>query len=66
MLPVDAAVADEWGHLTAQSGPRTPPTVDALLAATARPHRLAIVTRNVVDFAATGVPVIDPWAAPED
>lgn len=34
---------------------------DALIAATALVHGLAVVTRNGVDFAGTGVEVIDPW-----
>jgi hypothetical protein len=32
-----------------------------LIAATARVHRLILVTCNVTDFADTGVPVINPW-----
>ena len=34
---------------------------DALIAATARVHDLKLATRNVVDFEASGVDVIDPW-----
>lgn len=37
---------------------------DALIAATALVHGMAVVTRNVADFAATGVALIDPWQAP--
>jgi predicted nucleic acid-binding protein len=32
-----------------------------LIAATARTHNLTLVTRNVRDFADTGVVVYDPW-----
>jgi len=35
--------------------------VDALLAATALRHRLSFVTRNVADFAPSGVAIINPW-----
>jgi predicted nucleic acid-binding protein len=35
---------------------------DAMIAATALVHGMTVVTRNVADFAATGVPVLDPWA----
>jgi predicted nucleic acid-binding protein len=34
---------------------------DLLIAATARVHKLTLVTRNVRDFANTGVIVYDPW-----
>lgn len=37
---------------------------DALIAATALVHGLTVVTRNVRDFAAPGVRVLDPWEAP--
>ncbi|QRG10142.1 type II toxin-antitoxin system VapC family toxin [Xanthobacter autotrophicus] len=36
---------------------------DALIAATAIVHGLAVVTRNVRDFEGCGVPLIDPWIA---
>jgi predicted nucleic acid-binding protein len=37
--------------------------IDTMIAATARVHNLVLVTRNVADFADTGVDVINPWAA---
>ena len=36
---------------------------DGLIAATAIHHGMAIMTRNVRDFAPTGVDVINPWPA---
>ena len=60
VLPVDAGVADEWGRLMARL-PRPIPAIDSLIAATAIRHRLAIVTRNESDFAATGVDILNPW-----
>lgn len=58
VLPVDRAVADEWGRLNAAADRKG---VDSLLAATARVHGLTVVTRNTVDFEPLGVPVVDPW-----
>jgi toxin FitB len=34
---------------------------DALIAATAMAHGMTVVTRNVADFTASKVPLIDPW-----
>jgi len=58
VLPVDLAVAEEWGRMSAQ---RPVPTVDALLAATARVNRMTLATRNVADVAGLGADVIDPF-----
>jgi predicted nucleic acid-binding protein len=60
ILPVDERVADRWGRLLSQVG-RPVPAVDSLLAATALHHDLLLVTRNVRDFAYTGLEVINPW-----
>jgi hypothetical protein len=35
---------------------------DAMIAATAIEHSFTVVTRNVSDFAGTGVALINPWA----
>lgn len=60
LLPIDAQVADRWGHLVAQAG-RPLPAIDSLLAATALTHGLTLVTRNRRDFQHPGLVVIDPW-----
>lgn len=65
VVGVDTAVAARWGALraaAARSG-RTVPVVDGLIAASAAEHGLTVVTRNVRDFAALGVPLVDPWTA---
>lgn len=64
VLPIDGKVADEWGRMSAQ---RPVPTVDALLAATAKVHRMTLVTRNDADVAGLGAKVLNPFktAAPE-
>jgi toxin FitB len=63
ILPVDAAVADRWGLLSAQARRNGAPLpiIDGLLAATALYHNLTMVSRNVSDFAAAKVPVLNPW-----
>jgi len=58
ILPITAAVADEWGRLNAGD---PLPIIDALLAATAKVHGLTIVTRNTRDLARTGVTLLNPW-----
>ena len=65
LLPVDRHVADMWGRLRAdldRKG-RPVPVVDGLIAATALVHGLTLVTRNVRDFADTGVGLLDPWVS---
>ncbi|WP_327580747.1 type II toxin-antitoxin system VapC family toxin [Nonomuraea sp. NBC_00507] len=61
ILPVTAAVAEEWGRLHAI---RPLPIVDGLIAATARTHDWILVTRNVKDFAGLGVKTINPFDWP--
>ena len=63
ILPVDEAVADQWGILAASAAARGRPlpVVDGLLAATALHHSLILVTRNDRHLADTGVPVLNPW-----
>lgn len=58
VLPIDGKVADEWGRLSAV---RPVPTIDALLAATAKAHRMTLVTRNDADVAGLGAKVINPF-----
>ena len=57
-LPVDSALALTCGRLHVPD-PRA--ERDALIAATAIVHGLAVVTGNPTDFQATGVALIDPW-----
>lgn len=60
ILPVDQAVAEEWGRMSAK---RPISTVDALLAATAKVHGMTFVTRNVADVADLGAKVFNPFDA---
>lgn len=38
---------------------------DGWIAATALAHGLTVVTRNIADFASTGVRLLNPWDTPE-
>ncbi len=58
ILSIDRTVADERGRM---SGQRPIPTIDGLLAATAKVHDLTLVTRNVEDVSRSGVRVVNPW-----
>ena len=59
-VPVDAAVALCCASLHVPD-PRA--ERDALIAATALVHGMTVVTRNLADFEATGVPLLNPWDA---
>ena len=59
ILPIDLAVADEWGRMSAK---RPVSTVDALLAATAKVHQMMLATRNIADVADLGAEVLNPFA----
>jgi predicted nucleic acid-binding protein len=61
VLPMDAAAFRAWAHLMH----RKSDTVyeDAMIAATAKIHGLTVVTRNVADFKAFGVPLLNPFKA---
>ena len=58
IMPMDAAVATACAalHVPDPANER-----DAWIAATALVHGLTVVTRNVDDFRATGVAVLNPW-----
>lgn len=60
ILPVDTAVARRSAALHV---PDPRPVRDSLIAATALVHGMPVATRNVADFAPTGVAVVDPWHA---
>jgi hypothetical protein len=58
VLAVDAVVALRCARLHV---PNRLAERDALIAATALVHGMTVVTRNVGDFAAASVALIDPW-----
>jgi predicted nucleic acid-binding protein len=58
ILPIDRAVTEAWGRM---SGERPIPVIDGLLAATAKVHRMTLVTRNDDDVAGLGAKVLNPF-----
>ncbi len=59
ILPIDDAVAEEWGRLNV---PDPIPVIDGLMAATARVHGLTLATRNLKDIKRTGAACVNPFA----
>ncbi|AOV18367.1 twitching motility protein PilT [Acidihalobacter aeolianus] len=57
-LPVDTAVAQRCARLHV---PDKRSERDALIAATALVHGMAVVTHNVADFEPTGATILNPW-----
>lgn len=60
ILPVDIEVAQ---HCAALQVPTIRSERDAFIAATAIVHNTTVVTRNISDFAPTGVRTLNPWDA---
>lgn len=63
VLPITDVVAERWGALAASAARagKQVHVVDGLMAATAFVSGLTVVTRNVVDFAPTHVPLLNPF-----
>lgn len=63
IVVLDTDVLIEWGKLTTrlESAGKTMPAIDSLIAATALVKKMTLVTRNVSDFEATNVDILNPW-----
>ena len=63
IVPVDAAVAREWGRASGALARRGVPAsmADGLIAATALVHGLKLATRNVADFKPFEAQIVNPW-----
>lgn len=63
ILPIDLPVAQQCARLHV---PDPKSDRDALIAATGLIHGMTVVSRNVSDFAATGVTLLNPWESPKN
>lgn len=64
ILSFDLAAARHFGHILSarQRLGRPINEMDAQIAATARVHGAAVATRNIKDFQACELTLIDPWS----
>ncbi len=62
ILPFGEAEASAWAHYfeRQRAKGRVLPTIDSMLAATAKVHGMTMATRNIADF--PDVLVTDPWS----
>jgi predicted nucleic acid-binding protein len=65
VLAFDDAVAEQYADVLAARETAGLPisTADAQIAAICRAHNATCATRNIKDFAHTGVELVDPWSA---
>lgn len=58
LVPISVEVAEEWGRI---DGDHPISMADGLIAATAKVRGWTVVTRNIKDFDATGVRLLNPF-----
>lgn len=63
VLALDAETFMTWGRVTAEQKQKGQPMgiMDSLIAAMALQHYMVLVTRNVADFKAQALQVLNPW-----
>lgn len=66
VLSFDGSAAERYADIAAdrERGGRPISAADAQIAAICRSRDATLATRNTRDFEATGIDVLDPWAAP--
>lgn len=67
ILPFDRAAAHAYAAIAAERRAAGRPIrqFDCQIAAIARAHDAAVATRNISDYEACGIQVIDPWLQPK-
>ena len=65
LLEITPEVALAWGRIQGEARRRGKPrsVMDSLIAATAKVHGLAVVTRDVDNMQGMGVELVNPWAS---
>jgi len=60
---IDLTVAENWGVMQGKAEKSGMPmsSLDSLIAAIAYTHNLVLVTRNVIDYEASNLPINNPW-----
>ena len=63
VLPIEVEIATTWGRMMAWARlrGRVLSIMDGFMAATAQRHEMTLVTRNVADFEALEVRLLNPW-----
>ncbi|MFQ5627221.1 MAG: type II toxin-antitoxin system VapC family toxin [bacterium] len=63
IIEIDEDIVVTWGKTTGdlEKTGIVLPAIDGLIAATAKTHNMAIITRNVSDFEKSGVDIVNPW-----
>jgi predicted nucleic acid-binding protein len=58
-------VAENWGNIQGNAEKHGTPmaSIDSLIAAVAYTYNLILVTRNEVDFVASNLTIVNPWAS---
>jgi predicted nucleic acid-binding protein len=64
ILPLTVSICGRWGQLSAdlERKGRVLPLMDSLVAVSAIENNMTVVTRNVKDFADTGVQTLNIWS----
>jgi predicted nucleic acid-binding protein len=68
VLPFDADSSSHYADIVAGTRRRGRPmsALDVQVAAICRQHDATLATRNITDFDAVKLPVVNPWSEPED